>query len=482
MTPAMPRLRGGLLLAAEKQRASAAALRTASVPERLLLTLEQYSGTPLQPCVARDEPVLLGQVIARPADDRGVPLHAPVSGRVVDVVQQATTTGATVPALVLANDGNDTVLPSLHGLADYASAEPDSLREQLAASGIVGLGGATFPTHLKVGAGPAVEQLLLNGVECEPHISCDDALMRYRAKDIVKGGQVLLHIMGAPRCTIAIEADKPEALAAIRAAIKASHDPRFEAAVIPAFYPAGGERQLIAGLWGKEVPAGGLPRDVGVVCQNVGTAAAVAAVIETGMPLVSRIVTVTGKGVREPQNLAVRLGTPFAHLVADCGGYVGEVQRLIAGGSMMGTALDNDGFAVSKSTNCILVAAAADIQLRGTEMPCIRCGDCAEVCPAGLLPQELYRFVRNANDEGLDRLGLADCIECGCCDHVCPSQIPLTAAFTVARQQAREFAARSTRGAQWRDRFAAHTERLAGAEAERQRKLKERRPPRREDD
>lgn len=479
----MPRLRGGLLLAGEKQRASAAPLRTASVPERLLLMLEQYSGAPLQPCVRNNEPVLLGQVIALPEDARGVPLHAPVSGRILDAAHVTrAATGAIVPALLLANDGKDTVLPALHGLGDYASVDRAFLREQLAACGIVGLGGAAFPAHLKLGEGPEVVQLLLNGVECEPHISCDDALMRYRAKDIVAGGQVLLHILGAPRCTIAIEADKPEALAAIRAAITASNDPRFEAAVIPTFYPAGGERQLIAGLWGKEVPAGGLPRDVGVVCQNVGTAAAVAAVIDSGMPLVSRIVTVTGRGVQQAQNLEVRLGTPFSHLVAECGGYAGSVERLIAGGSMMGTALENDDFAVSKSTNCILVAAAADIQLRGPEVPCIRCGDCAEVCPAGLLPQELYRFVRAANDEGLDRLGLADCIECGCCDHMCPSQIPLTAAFTVARQQAREVSVRSTRAAQWRDRFAAHTERLAGAEAERQRKLKERRPPKRGDD
>lgn len=481
MSTGMPRMRGGLLLDAEKQRASVAPLRKASVPERLLLTLEQYSGAPLEPCVQKDDAVLLGQVIALPVDGRGVPLHAPVSGWVVDIVDQAITTGLTVPALILANDGNDTMLPSLRGLENYTSADPASLREQLAGCGIVGLGGAAFPTHLKVGTGPAVEHLLLNGVECEPHISCDDALMRHRADAVVAGGQVLLHILGAPRCTIAIEDDKPEALAAVRAAIKASNDPRFETAVIPAFYPAGGERQLIAGLWGKEVPAGGLPRDVGVICQNVGTAAAIAAVIASGMPLVSRIVTVTGKGVQQPQNLDARLGTPFSHLIADCGGYVGEVQRLIAGGSMMGTAVAHDGFTVSKSTNCVLVAAAADIRLRGAELPCIRCGDCADVCPAGLLPQELHRFVRNANDVGLGRLGLADCIECGCCDHVCPSQIPLTATFTVARQQMRDRVARNARSNQWRDRFTAHTERLVAAETERQRKLKERRAPGRQD-
>lgn len=479
----MPQMRGGLLLPADKQRASSAPLRTASVPERLLLPLDQYAGAMLQPCVHKNEQVLLGQVIALPADGRGVPLHAPASGRILEVAHATRTpSGAPVAAIILASDGHDTLLPALQGPGDYASREPAFLREYLAASGVVGLGGAAFPTHLKLGAGPAVEQLLLNGVECEPHISCDDVLMRYRADAIVYGSQVLLHILGAPRCTIAIEADKPDALAAVRAAIKTSNDPRFEAAVIPAFYPAGGERQLIAGLWGKEVPSGGLPRDIGVICQNVGTAAAIAAVLSSGVPLISRIVTVTGKGVQQPQNLEVRLGTPFSHLIAACGGYTQDVQRLIAGGSMMGTALDHDGFPVTKSTNCILVAAPADIQLRGTEMPCIRCGDCADVCPAGLLPQELLRFVRTANDEGLDRLGLADCIECGCCDHVCPSQIPLTATFTGARQRARDLVAGSTRSAIWRDRFTAHTERLAVAAAERQRKLKERRTPGRQDD
>jgi electron transport complex protein RnfC len=474
MSKAIPRLRGGLKLAGEKQRATALPLQVASVPERLVVTLEQYSGIFLVPCVAPGDKVRLGQPIALPIDREGVPLHAPVSGSIA-ALHSSPDAESPIPAIVLENDGRDDAAKTNNAIVDYSASTPEALRNLLEAGGIVGLGGAAFPTHRKLSSAPEAVHLLLNGVECEPHISCDDALMRARPDAVIRGGEILLHALGASRCTIAVEDDKPAALAALRSSLAAMADSRFELVNVPTFYPSGGERQLIAALWGKEVPAGGLPGDIGVVCLNVGTAAAVASLVETGLPLTRRIVTVTGHGIATPQNLEVRLGTPFSHLIAECGGYLPGVERVIAGGSMMGTAVEHDRFTVTKATNCILVATQADLALRHDEQPCIRCGDCADVCPAGLLPQELHRLAWSDDVASLARLGLADCIECGCCDHVCPSQIPLTATFVAARAAAREEGARAVRSDRWRTRFLSHTVRLEQLEAERQRKLKERR-------
>ncbi len=468
----------GLVLPGARQHAAEVPLETASVPPQLILSLEQPDGRVLIPCVAAGDPLKMGQVVARPSHDRGVPLHSPVSGHVAGIEERdAIGMDHRVPVLILNNDGRDSRDTTVEAIGDYARCTPDFLRARLEAGGIVGLGGAAFPTHLKLSpyARAPIEALLLNGVECEPGISCDDALMRYRAGDVVLGAQVLLHILQAPRCMIAIEADKPEAIAAMEAAVLAAIDKRISVVTLPTYYPAGGERQLIAALCGKEVPTGGLPRDIGIVCQNVGTAAAIAILVTTGEPLLRRIVTITGHGVAQPRNLEVRLGTPITDLIRACGGYATAVHRLIAGGLMMGTALPHDDFTVGKATNCIIAATASDLQPRGAEMPCIRCGDCASVCPAGLLPQELYRHASLGDQHDVKRLGLADCIECGSCDYVCPSQLPLTATFKVARIRITAEAADTEQRSLARHRFAAHSQRLADAKAEQQRKLREKR-------
>jgi electron transport complex protein RnfC len=279
---------------------------------------------------------------------------------------------------------------------------------------------------------------------------------------------LMLAACGADRCAIAVEDDKPQAIAALEAALAAAADARLSLISLPTVFPLGAESPLVTAVTGREVPHDGLPPQVGVVCQNVGTAASVARLVQDGLPAVSRVVTVTGSGVRRPANVEVRLGTPVAELIAACGGTTGGDRRLIAGGSLTGRVLHDDAAPVTKGMNCVLVATPGDLPPRGTEMPCIRCGDCAAVCPAGLLPQQLHRATRSDDVEGLSRFGLGACIECGCCDYVCPSAIPLTARFRVARERLHLHEVERDRAMQAKSRYERHQRRLdEQAEAER---------------
>lgn len=414
----------GLNLAAHKDRNISATVNDARVPGVLTLTVGGPGG---ETSFQEGERVLLGQ----PLDVRGS-MHSPVSGQVLKIT--AHSSGVEIQ---IRNDGLDELHASVRPISDFASLPPEVLRSRIRAAGIVGLGGAAFPTETKlsVAADRQTRVLILNGVECEPFISCDDALIRTAATDVFAGARVLMHACGASECVIAIEQDKPEAIAEISRVLDEANDTRFRLGIVRHFYPAGGERQLIETVIRREVPSGGIPADLGVICQNVGTAAAVARLVASGLPLVDRIVTVAGHGIATPQNLRVRFGTPIANLIAECGGYTKPIERLVIGGSMMGIAQENDAASIGADTNCIIAATKDDLVPREAEMPCIRCGDCSEVCPAGLLPQQLLRFARANDAVALSELGLRDCIECGCCDYVCPSQIPLTAEFKSAKRR-----------------------------------------------
>jgi electron transport complex protein RnfC len=419
-------MRGGLHLIAHKDLSTRLPLADASIPD--VLTLSMRTNTDISVEIDSDATVLLGQLLAQADSCR---LHASVSGKVVRIERKR---GAV--AIAIENDRRDAIHPTVRAIADHRQLSAEQLRERIDQAGILGLGGACFPTaaKLNVASAHSTPLLIVNGAECEPFITCDDVLMRERAEDIVLGTQVLLHASGAKHAIVAIESNKPQAATAISLALRDAHDQRIRLQVVATFYPAGGERQLIQTLTAREVPSGGLAADVDVLCQNVGTAAAAARLVVTGEPLISRIVTIAGEGINQPRNLRARFGTPIASLIADCGGYTDDVERLIMGGSMMGVALPNDTVGVTAATNCIIAATASDIAPHQAEMPCIRCGDCADVCPARLLPQQLLRYARLKDREALNELGLRDCIECGCCDYVCPSQIPLTSTFTFAKQ------------------------------------------------
>lgn len=496
-------MRGGLRLDAHKQRSTAQALRPASAATHHVLPLDQHAGEPAVPIVRPGQQVRLGQALARPGAGTGAWLHAPVSGQVSAIEPRPAPhhLGAPSMSIVVENDGRDA--GEEHPQPSYEQLSPLELCEHIGRGGIAGLGGAVFPTATKLIASQRTRplHLLLNGAECEPYISCDDMLMREHARDVVLGAQILMHALQASGCTIALEDGSSQAEQALRAALSAAGDERLHLTLVPAIYPAGGERQLISVLYGTEVPFDGLPADIGFVCQNVGTAAATAQWLREGRPLTSRIVTVTGDGVHAPANLSARLGSPIASLIADCGGYTERVARLIMGGTMMGMALPHDELPVTKASNCIIAASPLDLQPRGDEMPCIRCGDCAEVCPAMLLPQQLHWYLRGELQGGradttpasgelagsgeslvpaqvletLDRHGLMDCIECGCCDYVCPSQIPLVERFREAKPLLARVHEQVAAAQAARSRYEERRARLQRLEAQQREKLAEKR-------
>jgi len=297
--------------------------------------------------------------------------------------------------------------------------------------------------------------------------------MRTRAGAVLEGARIMQRILGARRVLVGVEEDKPEALAALRAAAGDARD--LEVVAVPVRYPSGGERQLIHLLTGLEVPSEGLPADIGIVCQNVGTAAAVRDAVVEGRPLVSRIVTVTGLGVAGPRNLEVPVGTPFAHVIAQAGGYTGEAARLIVGGPMMGFAVHSDAVPVTKTVNCLLVAAREEVEPPRDPRPCVRCGACAEVCPARLLPQQLYWYARAKDLDRVQDFKLFDCIECGCCALVCPSQLPLVDYYRYAKSEIWALERERERAARAKRRHEAHLARLERERAEREARARARR-------
>jgi electron transport complex protein RnfC len=459
------RFSGGLDLPGLKLASAACAIRPCPLPPELVLPLRQHPGLPARALVAPGDRVRRGQCLAQAQDDRGAALHAPAAGLVVAIEPSALpqAPGEFGDCLRLRPEAGG-ASELLEPWTDWEDRAPQALRQRIAAAGIVGLGGATFPAAAKLER--PVELLLLNGAECEPWIACDDALLRERADQVVLGGRVLRRATGAARVLLAIEDTMPQAHAAAAAAIEAHGAGEVELASVASRYPQGGERQLIQALAQREVPRGGLPQDLGIVVFNVGTAAACWHAVFDGEPLLSRIVSVTGPGVAQPGNFEVALGTPISHLVAQAGGYTARAARLVSGGPMMGVALPNDDFPITKASNCVLVLEQAATP-SAPEMPCIRCGDCAQACPAQLLPQQLHWHARGPHADRLREFGLDACIECGCCDLVCPSRIPLTAQFRWAKAElAAQAGARVTADAA-RARHLARQQRLERDAAER---------------
>ncbi len=428
---------GGLHMPDHKALSADRPVVEATLPSRLQLALQQHIGKPAEALVKVGDPVFKGQLIAQASDYVSANLHAPTSGRVIEIAEMpiAHPSGLSAPCIVIEPDGEEHWAELPAPITNWAETDPAELRERLRWAGIVGLGGAVFPTSVKTNVtGRTVDTLIINAAECEPYITCDDRLLREQAGAVLEGARILRHIVGASRILVGIEDNKPEAIASLREALNGDDD-GIEIRVVPTKYPSGGEKQLIYLLTGEEVPSQGLPLDIGMVCQNVATAASVADAVLHGRPLISRIVTVTGLGVNRPGNLRTLIGTPVSELIAQCGGYTPQVHKLIMGGPMMGFALHSDAIPVTKGSNCFIAATAEEVPDPPPAKPCIRCGECVKVCPAYLLPQQLYWYARARNFDQAQDHHLFDCIECGCCAYVCPSHLPLVHYYRFAKTE-----------------------------------------------
>jgi electron transport complex protein RnfC len=426
-------------------------IKVAEIPAQLIVPLQQHIGNPAEAIVKVGDYVHKGQIIAESNGNISATVHASSSGKVIAIEERAIPhpSGLNGICIVINTDSKDDWGEhKLNPIADYQNAEVDILLKRIQQSGIVGLGGAVFPTAVKIEGSRkhAIKTLIVNGAECEPYITCDDRLMRERSVEIIKGINILQYMLKPEKCLIAIEDNKPEAILAMQQAV--INDPSanldIEVVTIPTIYPSGGEKQLIEILTGKEVAAGSLPIEMGLLSLNTGTVYSIYRAIIKGEPLLSRIVTVTGNGVQHPQNFEVLLGTPFSHLAVQAGGYSKMAEHLIMGGPMMGFALPNDEVPVIKATNCALFISTTSLNESNSAfsnqptLPCIRCGKCMEVCPVKLLPQQMYWHIRAKDFEKTQQHKLKDCIECGACSYVCPSHIPLVDYFRFAKTEIRE--------------------------------------------
>ena len=426
--------RGGLHLDEHKDESTSLPISSIPLPQKLILPLQQHLGHTAEPIVKKGDQVLKGQKIAEATGYVSVPLHAPTSGTVTDIDNYPIAHPSALKSMciVIEPDGQDQWIEK-HPVSNFESLEPEQISELVLEAGIVGMGGAGFPSFIKLNPGEEkkVKTLILNGAECEPYITCDDMLMREQAESIVTGAGIILRALQAEHCMIGIEDNKPEAIAAMQTAAAAFSE--IEVVTVPTLYPAGGEKQLIKILTGLEVPNQSIPGSIGIVCHNIATANAIYRAVVLGEPSISRVLTVTGEKIKKARNLEILIGTPFNDVINACDGLTNENATLVMGGPMMGFPVHSKLAPVIKTCNCILVRERDTHH--ETNMPCIRCGQCAEVCPVNLLPQQLYWYARARDFDKTQDYKLFDCIECGCCDYVCPSHIPLVQYYRFAKTE-----------------------------------------------
>jgi len=436
--------RGGVHPREHKEATEHLSVEALPLPARVWIPMSQHTGAPSKPVVKKGGPVKTGTLLGEPAGAISVPTHASVSGTVADVAELPhPLTGRRSTTVVIDSDGSDTPDDGIRE-RDYSGFTKEQLIEAIRAAGIVGLGGAAFPTFFKLSPPKEkpIDTLLINGCECEPFLTADHRVMLEQTAEMLEGIAILARSLDVKNVIIAIEDNKPDAVARLSEAVRsAGSDQSVRVAKLKTKYPQGAEKQLIKACLKREVPSGGLPMDVRCVVQNVGTAVAVRDAVRFGRPLYERVVTVTGPAVATPKNVRCRIGTPVKELIDFCGGYRVPARKVIMGGPMMGIALESDSAPVLKGTSGILVLddAAGAVP---DEHDCIRCGACVRACPMGLAPYRLNNLIKRKQFDQAKAEFVKDCIECGCCAYACPAKIRLVHSFKFGKS---EIAAREKR-------------------------------------
>ncbi len=461
---------GGVHPPENKTQSMQLPLGEVSIPKELVFPLNQHIGTPAIPVVIAGQKVLAGEKIAEAVGALSVPIHASTSGTITAVEDRLLphTSGMSGPCIVLESDGEHT-FTSFEACKDYRQLSSAQIIEKIREAGIAGLGGAGFPTAIKLDPrNTSIDTLILNGTECEPYITADDRLMQDYASDIIEGAKLLAFILGEPKTIIiGIEDNKPDAINAMKVAAEGSD---VKIVSFPTKYPSGGEKQLIQILTGKEVPSGKLPATLGIVVQNVATAMMAYRAVRFGETLTWRITTLVGEALTEQRNLKVLLGTPIEHLLNELGFNPNKASRLIMGGPMMGFALPDAYVPIVKTSNCVIAPSHNEMPDQPPAQACIRCGLCAEACPASLLPQQLYWYAKAEEYDRLQNHNLFDCIECGACSYVCPSSIPLVQYYRAAKGTIRQQQQEKIKSDHARQRFEFRQARIERAEAEKEAK------------
>lgn len=402
-------------------------------PKRVVLPLQQNLGCPNAPLVKVGDQVYAGQKVGDAQKFVSAPIHAPIAGKVTQIERMYNACGFDAPSIVIEATENPIKGPGEECQRLLEDLTPEQIRKIVRETGIVGLGGAAFPTHVKLTPPKEkpIDTIIINGCECEPFITIDHRLMLEKTDDLIFGTQAVAKAVGAKNIIFGIENNKPDAIKKIQNSIRDSH-----MAVIPVKtkYPQGGEKMLIKAILGRAVPSKGLPMDVGVVVQNIGTAIAISQAVKFDIPLVKRGLTVTGSGIKNPQNIIAHIGTTFQEVIDHCGGLTDDTVKVIMGGPMTGIAVSSLDTPVVKATSCILALNKKDAR-NYEEKNCIRCGKCIKACPVGLTPNFLGDFAKMKDWERMQEYNVADCIECGCCSYVCPSKIYLVQYFKVAKRE-----------------------------------------------
>jgi electron transport complex protein RnfC len=394
--------------------------------------MAQHIGAPCEPLVAAGDEVKMGQKIGDSKGFVSAPVHSSVSGKVVKTDNCNHPLGRPVQAVYIESDGRDTWHGDVQPRPDYMKLTPDELKKIIREAGIVGLGGATFPTHVKLSPPPEkkIEYVLVNAAECEPYLTADHRAMLERPEDTVAGLRLVMKAVNAPKGFIGVEDNKPDAIEAMKKAV--AGDSSIVVAELHTKYPQGAEKQLIKVCTGREVPSGGMPMDVGCLVQNVGTCIAISDAVRFGKPLIERIVTITGSGIYEPKNMLIRIGTMITEVAEQCGGFKPGLRKLILGGPMMGAAQPGPDLPVIKGTSGILCLTDAEVELDEIKS-CVKCAKCVDVCPVSIMPLFIGGAVEHDMYEKAEEFDAMDCIECGCCTYICPARRPLVQWIRMAK-------------------------------------------------